>query len=93
MKISYSSECRGCASKKLTRIYSHTKYPLFDDLVNEKKSGKEYVDKLDIHICNECGLLQNLKNINFEEYDYLFNILSEEKFRIDISSTELRRLR
>jgi len=34
----------------------------------------------------------NPANINFEGYNYLFNILPEEKFRLDISSTELRRL-
>tara|TARA_B100000941_G_C28472730_1_gene537353 strand:+ start:620 stop:1207 length:588 start_codon:yes stop_codon:yes gene_type:complete len=31
-------------------------------------------------------------NINFEGHDHLFDILSEEKFRLDISSTQLRNL-
>ena len=72
-------------------------------LVDDKYYDDDFRKSLKIIEKNNCsflvsGRLINKKykkpnNINFEEYDYLFNILSEEKFRIDISSTELRRLR
>ena len=72
-------------------------------LVDDKYYDDDFRKSLKIIEKNNCSFLvsgrfMNKKykkpnNINFEEYDYLFNILSEEKFRIDISSTELRRLR
>ena len=72
-------------------------------LVDNKYYSDDFRKSLKIIEKNNCSFLvsgrfinKNYKkpnNINFKGYDYLFNILSEEKFRIDISSTELRRLR
>ena len=72
-------------------------------LVDDKYYNDDFKKSLKIIEKNNCSFLvsgrfinkkyKKPNNINFEEYDYLFNILSEEKFRIDISSTELRRLR
>jgi len=72
-------------------------------LVDNKYYNDDFRKSLKIIEKNNCSFLvsgrfinkkyKKPNNINFEEYDYLFNILSEEKFRIDISSTELRRLR
>ena len=72
-------------------------------LVDNKYYNDDFRKSLKIIEKNNCSFLvsgrfinkkyKNPNNINFEGYDYLFNILSEEKFRIDISSTELRRLR
>ena len=72
-------------------------------LVDDKYYDDDFRKSLKIIEKNNCSFLvsgrfinKNYKkpnNINFKGYDYLFNILSEEKFRIDISSTELRRLR
>ena len=72
-------------------------------LVDDKYYNDDFRKSLKIIEKNNCSFLvsgrfinkkyKKPNNINFEEYDYLFNILSEEKFRIDISSTELRRLR
>ena len=71
-------------------------------LVDNKYYDDDFRKSLKIIEKNNCSFLvsgrfinkkyKNPNNINFEGYDYLFNILSEEKFRIDISSTELRRL-
>ena len=72
-------------------------------LVDDKYYDDDFRKSLKIIEKNNCSFLvsgrfinkkyKKPNNINFEEYDYLFNILSEEKFRIDISSTQLRRLR
>ena len=72
-------------------------------LVDNKYYSDDFRKSLKIIEKNNCSFLvsgrfinKNYKkpnNINFKGYDYLFNILSEEKFRIDISSTQLRRLR
>ena len=72
-------------------------------LVDDKYYDDDFRKSLKIIEKNNCSFLvsgrfinkkyKKPNYINFEEYDYLFNILSEEKFRIDISSTELRRLR
>ena len=72
-------------------------------LVDNKYYSDDFRKSLKIIEKNNCSFLvsgrfinkkyKKPNNINFEGYDYLFNILSEEKFRIDISSTELRRLR
>ena len=72
-------------------------------LVDSKYYSDDFRKSLKIIEKNNCSFLvsgrfinKNYKkpnNINFKGYDYLFNILSEEKFRIDISSTQLRRLR
>ena len=72
-------------------------------LVDSKYYSDDFRKSLKIIEKNNCSFLvsgrfinkkyKKPNNINFEGYDYLFNILSEEKFRIDISSTELRRLR
>ena len=72
-------------------------------LVDNKYYNDDFRKSLKIIEKNNCSFLVSGRfinkkykkpiNINFEGYDYLFNILSEEKFRIDISSTELRRLR
>ena len=72
-------------------------------LVDDKYYDDDFRKSLKIIEKNNCSFLvsgrfinkkyKKPNNINFEEYDYLFNILSEEKFRIYISSTELRRLR
>ena len=72
-------------------------------LVDDKYYDDDFRKSLKIIEKNNCSFLvsgrfinkkyKKPNNINFEGYDYLFNILSEEKFRIDISSTELRRLR
>ena len=72
-------------------------------LVDDKYYNDDFRKSLKIIEKNNCSFLvsgrfinkkyKKPNNINFEGYDYLFNILSEEKFRIDISSTELRRLR
>ena len=72
-------------------------------LVDNKYYSDDFRKSLKIIEINNCSFLvsgrfinkkyKKPNNINFEEYDYLFNILSEEKFRMDISSTELRRLR
>ena len=72
-------------------------------LVDNKYYSDDFRKSLKIIEKNNCSFLvsgrfinkkyKKPNNINFEEYDYLFNILSEEKFRIDISSTQLRRLR
>ena len=72
-------------------------------LVDNKYYNDDFRRSLKIIEKNNCSFLvsgrflnkeyKKPNNINFEGYDYLFNILSEEKFRIDISSTELRRLR
>ena len=72
-------------------------------LVDDKYYDDDFRKSLKIIEKNNCSFLvsgrfinKNYKkpnNINFKGYDYLFNILSEEKFRIDISSTQLRRLR
>jgi len=72
-------------------------------LVDNKYYNDDFRKSLKIIEKNNCSFLvsgrfinkkyKKPNNINFEGYDYLFNILSEEKFRIDISSTELRRLR
>ena len=72
-------------------------------LVDNKYYNDDFRKSLKIIEKNNCSFLvsgrfinKNYKkpnNINFKGYDYLFNILSEEKFRIDISSTQLRRLR
>ena len=72
-------------------------------LVDNKYYNDDFKKSLKIIEKNNCSFLvsgrfinkkyKKPNNINFEGYDYLFNILSEEKFRLDISSTELRRLR
>ena len=72
-------------------------------LVDNKYYSDDFRKSLKIIEKNNCSFLvsgrfinkkyKKPNNINFEGYDYLFNILSEEKFRIDISSTQLRRLR
>ena len=72
-------------------------------LVDNKYYNDDFRKSLKIIEKNNCSFLvsgrfinkkyKKPNNINFEGYDYLFNILSEEKFRIDISSTQLRRLR
>ena len=72
-------------------------------LVDNKYYNDDFRRSLKIIEKNNCSFLvsgrfinkkyKKPNNINFEGYDYLFNILSEEKFRIDISSTQLRRLR
>ena len=72
-------------------------------LVDNKYYNDDFRKSLKIIEKNNCSFLvsgrflnkeyKKPNNINFEGYDYMFNILSEEKFRVDISSTELRRLR
>ena len=72
-------------------------------LVDSKYYSDDFRKSLKIIEKNNCSFLvsgrfinkkyKKPNNINFKGYDYLFNILSEEKFRIDISSTQLRRLR
>ena len=71
-------------------------------LVDNKYYNDDFRKSLKIIEKNNCSFLVSGRfinkkynkpnNINFEGYDYLFDILSEEKFRLDISSTELRRL-
>lgn len=71
-------------------------------LVDNKYYKEGFQKSLKIIEKNNCSFLVSGRfinkkynkpnNINFEGYDYLFDILSEEKFRLDISSTELRRL-
>ena len=69
--------CRGCGSRdNFKHLNKFETYPLFDDIVNASKSGSEYLDNLSIIMCNHCNLLQNPKNIDFENYydDYIYSV-------------------
>lgn len=76
MKSTTNIRCRGCGSTNLTLLYHFQNYPLFDDIVTQEKKGSEYIDRLDIVICERCNLLQNPKDIDFAEYynDYIYSV-------------------
>lgn len=80
MRTVIRDTCRGCNSSNLLHLEQFTKYPFFDDIVDAKKKGKEYTDELNIIICNDCSLLQNPKDINFEDYyiDYVYSVGSSK---------------
>ena len=71
-------------------------------LVDDKYYDDDFRKSLNIIERNNCSFLVSGRliknkyykpaNINFDGYDHLFDTLSEEKFRLDISSTELRNL-
>ena len=76
MRTSIRKTCRVCNSDKLTKLETFSNYPLFDDIVNNDKKGTEYIDSLDIIICNDCNTLQNPKDIDFQNYyrDYVYSV-------------------
>ena len=87
MKTSKINHCRACSSNDLELVKVFNDYPLFDDVVCSHRRGSEYTDILEIILCANCGLLQNPKNIDFEEY-YSYYVYSSglSKFAIDYMS-------
>ena len=89
-------------SKIFTKSIFVIGYDTAERLVDNKYYKNGFKESLNIIERNNCSFLVSGRliknkyykpaNINFEGYDYLFKTLSEEKFRLDISSTELRNL-
>ena len=90
-------------SKIFTKSIFVIGYDTAERLVDNKYYKNGFKESLNIIERNNCSFLVSGRliknkyykpaNINFEGYDYLFDTLAEEKFRLDISSTELRNLR
>ncbi|MAR57810.1 MAG: hypothetical protein CMP44_02250 [Rickettsiales bacterium] len=89
-------------SKIFTKSIFVIGYDTAERLVDNKYYKNGFKESLNIIERNNCSFLVSGRliknkyykpaNINFDGYDHLFDTLSEEKFRLDISSTELRNL-
>ncbi|HLN19070.1 MAG TPA: class I SAM-dependent methyltransferase, partial [Patescibacteria group bacterium] len=74
------NNCRGCGSKKLFKFLDLGKMPLAGGFISkDKKIEKEIKVPLDVHFCQDCGLVQILTVINpdvlFQDYCYVSSVI------------------
>lgn len=79
MEIQKKSCCRICGSKKLEKVLLFKDMPLTDQFVKAADFGKEFLHDIKIAICQECGITQNLTNLNLDKY------YDDYRYRVDIS--------
>ena len=68
--------CRICDNSLKTKILTLEDMPLTDDFVSvSNKSKREYLNNINIYLCNKCGITQNPIDFNHEEYyqDYQYS--------------------
>ena len=70
--------CRVCEATDLTLFLELPNIPLVDDLLHAEEFGNEFVGPLRLYLCNGCGLVQTLRDINIASYyrDYRYSVAS-----------------
>lgn len=81
VKIKTIHKCRICSHNSLTNVLHLSDMPFTDEFISQSDLGCEFLSHIDIHICNQCGVVQNLKNIDMSDYykDYRYSVLESRK--------------
>lgn len=76
MKQVINKKCRICDSNDLYEVVALNDMPFTDEFVTESLIGKEYLANIEIGICGQCGISQNLNNTNMDNYynDYEYSV-------------------
>jgi SAM-dependent methyltransferase len=76
MKKIQNKICRICNSSNLYEVATLIEMPLTDEFVNGNNIGKEYLFNIEIGICCNCGIVQNINDTNMDKYykDYQYTI-------------------
>jgi len=72
--------CRVCKKQELISILNLSQMPLTDEFISKASIGKEYLSDIEIGVCNNCGVVQNLNNTEMVEYynDYEYSVGSSK---------------
>lgn len=68
VKTTQIKNCRGCGSSNLKKILTIFNMPLTDDLRTKKNKGTEFLDDIEVFICQDCGLTQLINEFDFSDY-------------------------
>jgi SAM-dependent methyltransferase len=64
-----SNICRICKKNLSSKILTLENIPLTDEFINKEDSiKKEYLKNVDIYNCDNCGIIQNPNNFDYELY-------------------------
>jgi SAM-dependent methyltransferase len=77
--IQHRNNCRGCFSKRVSRILDFGRVPLAGGFILPEEIKKERKFPLKVYYCKDCGLVQILDVINpkflFHKYFYLASVI------------------
>lgn len=81
LNIQKLSNCRLCGNKRFKRVILLKNMPFTDQFIGASNFGEEFLNDIEIVICESCGITQNIANINMEEYysEYAYSV-SESEF-------------
>ena len=66
--INYLDNCRICESNNLTRFLHFPLMPMTDNFLPWAMKGTEFLDDIDIYVCQECWVVQTLKDVDVSDY-------------------------
>lgn len=89
MKIAITRNncCRICGSDDVHQFLDFADYPLSDNFLDKPHSEAEFLHNYEAHWCRNCGISQNLANLDWSEYyaDYDYHV-STSQFACDFMS-------
>ncbi len=89
------NKCRICGAQNLHEIVVLKNMPLTDEFVTKDRIGKEYSSDIKIGICGDCGVTQNLNDVNldnyYNEYEYSVGSSKFANFFMDILAKRIKK--
>jgi SAM-dependent methyltransferase len=76
MKIEYLNQCRICNGKKLHCFLHLPLMPLTDDFLPRDRLGSEFLQEINVFVCEDCHTAQTQHNVDMDNYyeDYQYAV-------------------
>jgi ubiquinone/menaquinone biosynthesis C-methylase UbiE len=75
-KIKLLNQCRSCGGSKLERFLQLSDMPFTDEFIEINEAGSEFLENIDIYLCEDCLTAQTQKDVDVSEYyeDYQYSV-------------------
>ena len=73
--------CRLCGGSNLHEVVVLKSMPFTDEFVKKENIGKEYLNDIEIGVCSDCGITQNINDTDMANYynDYEYSVGGSRK--------------
>lgn len=74
--INLLKQCRACNSSKLERFLHLPRMPFTDEFIRANEAGSEFLEDINIHLCEDCFTVQTQKDVDVSAYyeDYQYSV-------------------
>lgn len=75
-RVSTRNDCRACGGRNLRRCVHLPKMPFTDDFVRASALGTEFLEDIDIFVCEDCMMVQTRHDVDVADYyeDYQYSV-------------------